>query len=61
MRRIFASCISDAYELVLETAGKGRGGCDRMEHIRTEGSSQIDWVSKEVAFDTSYVWDIVQV
>ena len=50
----------EAYELIVERACEERGWRDRMEPVRTNGSPQICWVSKEVAYNTSNDYEVVQ-
>jgi hypothetical protein len=49
------------YELIVETAGEESGYRDRMEPVCKNGSPQIFWVSRDVAYDTNNGYDIVQV
>ena len=51
----------DAYELIVETAGGESGWRKCMEPVTKNGSPQIFWVSRDVSYDTSNGYAIVQV
>jgi hypothetical protein len=48
-----------AYELIADVACEDRGWRDRMEPVRKSGSSQVLWVSRDVANNTSHGYHIV--
>ena len=50
----------DAYELIVEMAGEESGWREHMEPVRMKGSHQVFWVSRDVAYDKSNGYEIVQ-